>query len=188
MTDSAISVVAAGLPGRYATALFDLALESKSLDETVRALDTLRDALAASSELRHLTVAPDIGRDAATSAITAVAAKLGLPQLVRNFLGVVARNGRLAEISAIIRQFASLVSAHRGTTVAEVTSATALSADQIAALEAKLKSRTGRDIIANVTVNPDLLGGLVVRIGSEQIDSSVRTRLERLGQQMKGQA
>ncbi len=178
--------MAAGLPGRYATALFDLALESKSLDETANALEKLREALAVSSELRHLTVAPDIGREAATAAITAVATELGLPQLIHNFLGVLAQNGRLAELSAIIRQFGSLVSAHRGTTVAEVASATPLSADQIAALEAKMKTRTRRNIIANVTVNPDLLGGLVVRIGSEQIDSSVRTRLERLGQQMKG--
>lgn len=186
MTDSAISIAAAGLPGRYAAALFDLAAQTKALDETASALGRLQDALAQSPDFRKLVYSSHLDRDSAGRAAKAVAGELRLPRLTTDFLGVVAGNGRLAELAAIIRAFEKMLATHQGATSAEVTSAQPLTSDQVSTLEAKLKARTGRDITANITVNPEILGGLIVRIGSEQIDSSVRTRLERLGQQMKG--
>ena len=93
----------------------------------------------------------------------------------------------LAVLADVIRQYELMLSAHKGSTTARVTAAHKLTATQKKALEAKLKARTGRQMDVDVTVDPAILGGLVVRIGSEQIDSSIRTRLTRLGQQMKGQ-
>lgn len=184
----AVSISAAGLPGRYAAALFGLATEQKALDETAAALETVRQAIAASADFEALTTAPQVRRDVAVGAIAGVAAELKLPELAANFLGVVAQNGRLKDIPAIIRAFTAMNAAHKGTLTAEVASAHPLSAAQLKALEAKLKARTGRTMAIEASVDPSLLGGLVVRIGSEQIDSSVRTRLEKLGQHMKGQA
>lgn len=184
--DTGATIAAAGLAGRYAVALFELALKNDTLADTAAALGTVKQALAESSDFRRLVASRHLPRPAVRAAVAAVAATLQLPTIVANFLGVLAENGRLSELPSILRQFETLHAAHRGSTSAEVIAAQPLSADQVAALEAKLKARTGRTITADVTVDPAILGGLIVRIGSEQIDSSVRTRLERLGQQMKG--
>lgn len=187
LTNMRVSVAAAGLPGRYAAALFDLAQSANALDATASDMATLKAALAESADFRALVGAPQLGRDKARNAVTAVAGLLGLGDLGRNFLGVLAGNGRLSALPAIIRQFESMLNAHRGSATAEVISAHPLTAAQTAELEAKLKARTGSAMSVDLTVDPSILGGLIVRIGSEQIDSSVKTRLERLGQQMKGQ-
>lgn len=184
----AVSISAAGLPGRYAAALFGLAVEQKALEETAAALATVSQAIAESTDFRALTTAPQVRREVAAGAIAGIAAELKLPTLTSNFLGVVAKNGRLKDIPAIIRAFASMTAAHTGTLTAQVTSAQALTAPQLKALEAKLKARTGQTTQIDASVDPAILGGLIVRIGSEQIDSSVRTRLEKLGQHMKGHA
>jgi F-type H+-transporting ATPase subunit delta len=181
-----VSVAAAGLSGRYAAALFGLAKDQGRLDEMDTAVRTLRQALAQSSDFERLVLTRHLPRSALLAAVQAVAAELALPDLMARFLGVVAQNGRLHALPAILRDFEARLGAERGFVRAEVISAQPLSADQVAALESKLKARTGRTITADVTVDPEILGGLVVRIGSQQIDSSVRTRLERLGQQMKG--
>ncbi len=181
-----VSVAAAGLAGRYAAALFDLAQGSKSLDATAADLASLKAALGESADLRALAGSKGISRADAGKAIVAVAGQMGLSDLVARFLGVLAQNGRLSSLPDIIRQFETMLSAWKGTTTADVTAAHKLTAAQKKALEAKLKARTGRAIEADVTVDPSILGGLVVRIGSEQIDSSIKTRLVRLGQQMKG--
>src|SRR3546814_9827851 len=110
----------------------------------------------------------------------------GLDPLTQDFLGVLAENRRLAQIGGIIRAFTLLVSNHRGETTAEVTSAHPLSADQVSALAAQLKSRVGRDVAIDLKVDPQILGGLVVKMGSQMIDSSIRTRLNTLAQAMKG--
>lgn len=182
-----VSVAAAGLPGRYAAALFDLALGAKSLDTTAGDLGALKTALAESAEFRALVGSQGISRAEAGKAVAALAGAMGLSDLVTRFLGVLAQNGRLSALSDIIRQYDLMLSAHKGSTTARVTAAHKLTAAQKKALEAKLKARTGRTMDVDVTVDPAILGGLVVRIGSEQIDSSIRTRLTRLGQQMKGQ-
>ncbi|MCG2841168.1 F0F1 ATP synthase subunit delta [Sandaracinobacter sp. RS1-74] len=182
-----VSVAAAGLPGRYAAALFDLAETGKALDATAADLETLKGALAESADLRNLTTSPAISRGDAGKAAAALAASLGLSDLTTRFLGVLAQNGRLGALSGIISQFTVMLNAHKGTATAEVVSAHKLTAAQKKALEAKLKARTGQAVAVDVQVDPSLLGGLIVRIGSEQIDSSIKTRLERLGQHMKGQ-
>ncbi len=184
----AVSISAAGLPGRYAAALFGLAIEHKALDETAAALETVKKALAKSADFQALIEAGQVRRELAAGAISGIAAELKLPKLASDFLGVVANNGRLKDIPAIIRAFAAMNSAHKGIATAEVVSAKPLTGKQIKALEARLKARTGRTTALETSVDPALLGGLVVRIDSVQIDSSVRTRLEKLGQQMKGQA
>lgn len=180
------SVAAAGLSGRYAAALFDLAESAKSLDTVSADLSALRAALADSDDLRALTTAAQVSREDSGKAVAALAAAMGLSDLTTRFLGVLAANRRLSSLGAVIRQFDRMLAAHKGTATAEVISAHKLSAAQKKALEAKLKARTGRAMAVDVTVDPSILGGLIVRIGSEQIDSSVKTRLERLGQHMKG--
>lgn len=182
-----VSVAAAGLPGRYAAALFDLAETGKALDATAADLAALKGALAESADFRNLTTSPAISRGDAGKAVAALAAGLGLSDLTTRFLGVLAQNGRLGALPRIIAQFTVMLNAHTGTATAEVLSAHKLTAAQTKALETKLKARTGQAVAVDVQVDPSLLGGLVVRIGSEQIDSSIKTRLERLGQHMKGQ-
>ena len=181
-----VSIAAAGLPGRYAAALFDLAVSDKALDRTSADLATLKSALAESADLRALTEAPQISRNDAGAAVEQLGKAFGLSELSMKFLGVLAANGRLAALPAIIRQFEVMQGAHNNTLSADVVTAQPLSDKQKKALAAKLKARTGTDMALDVTVDPSILGGLIVRIGSEQIDSSVKTRLERLGQQMKG--
>jgi F-type H+-transporting ATPase subunit delta len=175
-----------GLPGRYAAALFDLANDAKALDATADALATLNKAMSESPELAAMVRAPQLKRQDAARAIGAIAAALKLPRLVGDFLGVVAGNGRLALLPSIIAAFNRMLASHKGSSTARITAAHELSAAQQKSLAAKLKARTGRSMDLDITVDPAILGGLIVRIGSEQIDSSVRTRLDRLGQQMKG--
>lgn len=186
LTNMRVSVASAGLAGRYAAALFDLALGAKVLDATAADLAGLKEALGESAELRSLVGSQGISRADAGKAVAALAKAMGLSDLVTRFLGVLAQNGRLSALSDIIRQFDVMLSAHKGSVTAQVTAAHKLTATQKKALEAKLKARTGRQMDVDVTVDPSILGGLVVRIGSEQIDSSIKTRLTRLGQQMKG--
>lgn len=178
--------IQASLAGRYALALFELARDSKQIDSVGQSLFKLKAALEQSEDFRALTTSPLIGRDAAAAAVTAVGESLQLDPLTKNFLGVLAENRRLAQIGGIIRSFTLLVSNHKGETTAEVTSAHPLNDDQIAALAAQLRSRVGRDVAIELKVDPEILGGLKVKVGSQLIDSSIRTRLNTLAQAMKG--
>ncbi len=180
------SGITASLQGRYASALYDLANESKTVAAVEADLDALGQAIAGSADLAALIRNPQIARDAAAGAMAGVAKLLKLSQLTQNFLGVLAANRRLAKLPEIVRAFAAIAAAARGEVKAEVTSAHALSGDQMKALAAKLKAREGKDVTLTATVDPAILGGLVVRIGSTQIDSSIRTRLNTLAQAMKG--
>ncbi|WP_374529592.1 F0F1 ATP synthase subunit delta [Novosphingobium sp.] len=180
------SGITASLQGRYASALFDLANEKKAVATVESDLETLGQAILGSADLAALIRNPQIGRDAAAKAVNGVADVLGLSDLTKNFLGVLAANRRLAVLPEIVRAFASIAAAARGEVTAEVTSAHALTATQLKALAAKLKAREGKDVKITANVDPELLGGLVVRIGSTQIDSSIRTRLNSLAQAMKG--
>ncbi len=178
--------ITASLQGRYASALFDLASEQKAVAAVETDLEKLGEALAASADLAAMIRNPQVSRDAAAGAMDGVAGLLGLSQVTRNFLGVLAANRRLATLPEIVRAFASIAAAARGEVTAEVTSAHPLSTAQVKALAEKLKAREGKDVKIKATVDPELLGGLVVRIGSRQIDSSIRTRLNTLAQAMKG--
>ncbi len=178
--------ITASLQGRYASALYDLASE-KGIVSTVEAdLDTLGQAILENGDLSGLIRNPEVSRDNAAKAMDAVAGVLGLSELTRNFLGVVAGNRRLAVLPEIVRAFASIAAASRGEVTAEVASAHPLSDAQVDALRQKLKEREGRNVKIRTEVDPELLGGLVVTIGSKRIDSSIRTRLNSLAQAMKG--
>ena len=180
------SGIRASLAGRYATALFALAEENKSIDALQASLATLSAALAESDDLRALISSPVLSRDDAGRAIAATAKSLGLDKLSTNMLGVLAANRRLDKIPAVIRAFSTLASSHRGEITAEVTSAHPLDDKQIDALKAQLKKRVGSDVSVSTAVDPSILGGLVVKIGSQMIDSSIKTRLNTLSQAMKG--
>lgn len=182
----ASSGIQASLAGRYATALFELARDGKAIDTVEASLARLRQALDESDDFRRLTTSPLISRADATRAVEATAASLKLDATTAKFLGVLAENRRLNQLGAVIRAFRQLAAAHRGETNAEVTSAYPLSTDQVAALKQQLRQRIGRDVAVDCAVDPSLLGGLVVRIGSQMIDSSIRTRLNSLAHAMKG--
>ncbi|MFN3943961.1 MAG: F0F1 ATP synthase subunit delta [Allosphingosinicella sp.] len=178
--------IQASLAGRYATALFELARDEQQLETVGASLQALRQALGESPELRELTTSPLVGRDAAVQAIGAAARTMGLDPLTANFLGVLAQNRRLAQLPAIVRAYNLLAARHRGEITAEVTSAHPLTDDQVRALKTNLKARTGQDIAVDLSVDPAILGGLVVKIGSQMIDSSIRTKLDTLAHAMKG--
>ena len=178
--------IQASLAGRYAAALFDLAREGKSIDSVETSLKTLESALDQSADLKRLVTSPLVGRDAAAAAIKAVGATLKLDTLTVNFLGVLAQNRRLRQAPAVIAAFRAMAANHRGETTAQVTTAHPLSADQVKALKAKLKTRVGRDVAVDMKTDPAILGGLIVKIGSQMIDGSIRTKLNTLAHAMKG--
>lgn len=176
----------AGLAGRYATALFDLAQESSATDAVSASLADLRTALAESDDFAALVNSPVIARGDAAKAVAAVAKAMQLDSLTGKFLGVLAENRRLAKLPGMIAAFDAIVAAHRGEVTAEVTSAHPLTAEQLTTLSANLKSRVGRDVKVATTVDPAILGGLVVQLGSQLIDGSIRTRLNSFATAMKG--
>ena len=178
--------ISASLQGRYASALFELAHENKAVATVEQDLGALGQALAESADLAALIRNPQVGREAAAKAMDSVATLLKLSPLTKQFLGVLAANGRLDVLPQIVGAFAAIASAARSEVKAEVTSAHPLSDAQLKALAAKLKAREGKDVTLSASVDPAILGGLVVKIGSTQIDSSIRTRLNSLAQAMKG--
>jgi F-type H+-transporting ATPase subunit delta len=178
--------ITASLQGRYASALYDLAVEQGAVAAVEADLDQLGEAIRGSDDLAALIRNPEVSRDAAARAIDAVAGLLGLSALTKNFLGVLAQNRRLGKLPQIVGAFASIAATARGEVTAEVTSAHPLSDAQLTALTAKLKAREGKEVKLKASVDPEVLGGLVVRIGSQQIDSSIRTRLNTLAHAMKG--
>lgn len=178
--------IKASLQGRYASALFDLASENGTVSAVETDLDKIAQAITESADFAALIRNPQISRSAAAGAVDAVAGVLGLSGLTKNFLGVLAGNRRLSALPEIVRAFAAIAAAQRGEATAEVTSAHALTDQQVEELRQKLETREGRKIKIKTSVDPELLGGLVVTIGSKRIDSSIRTRLNSLAQAMKG--
>ncbi|QDM40264.1 F0F1 ATP synthase subunit delta [Altererythrobacter sp. TH136] len=177
--------IQASLAGRYASALFELASEAGTVTAVEADLEHLGQALSESADLRNLTTNPEIGRRAQGAAIEGVAGILGTSELTRRFLGVLAENRRLSQLGKIVQAFRAIAAAQRGEVTAEVTSAHALTDAQVDQLRQKLTTREGRTVKLSTSVNPDLLGGLVVTIGSKRIDGSIRTRLNSLAQAMK---
>ncbi len=178
--------IRASLAGRYASALFDLARDERKIDAVGRSLDALNAALADSKDFSELVASPLVGREEAGKALAALAPKLGLDPITANFLGVLARNGRKNQLRSVIRAFRRLAAEHRGETTAEVLTARPLSDDQIAQLKTQLRARAGRDVNIEAQVDPAILGGIVVKMGSQRIDASIRTKLNRLASAMKG--
>ena len=178
--------IQASLAGRYATALFELARDSGKTEAVQASLSTLKGALAESQDFRDLVTSPLLSRTDAAKGVAGVAKALQLDPLTVNFLGVLATNRRLAKTADIVRAFSALAADARGEMTAEVVSAHPLSDDQVDALKAQLAQRVGRKISVDLSVDPSLLGGLVVNIGSQRIDSSIKTRLNTLAHAMKG--
>lgn len=177
--------IQASLAGRYASALFDLASENGTVTSVETDLEALGKALSESDDLAAATTNPQMSRDQQSQAVAAVAKHLGLSDLTTNFLGVLAGNRRLAKLPEMIAAFKTIASAQRGEVSATVTSAHPLSDAQLTILKDKLTAREGRTVMLSADVDPDLLGGLVVTIGSRRIDASIRTRLNSLSQAMK---
>lgn len=178
--------IVAGISGRYATALFQLAQDAKATVKVAASLADLSAALAESSDLKTLINSPLVDRADAGKAIAATAKAMKLDTLTSNFLGVLAASRRLVSLPAIIADFARLAAAARGEINVRVTSARKLDAKQHAALLAQLKTSLGGDIALALDVDPEILGGLIVRVGSRMIDSSIATKLDTLGQRLKG--
>jgi F-type H+-transporting ATPase subunit delta len=176
----------ASLAGRYANALFELADGQKQLDAVAADLTTLRRMLDESADLRRLVASPVIDRADQGRAMAALLQATEAGQLVRNFVGVVCQNGRLRDLPAMIASYLAELARRRGETAADVISATPLSEAQMQALSETLRRLIGNKVSVNARVDADLLGGLIVKVGSRMFDSSVRTKLQRLRLAMKG--
>jgi F-type H+-transporting ATPase subunit delta len=166
--------------------LFDLARDQRQIESIGKSLDALGQALLDSKDFNELVTSPLVSREEAGKAFAALAPDLGLDPITANFLGVLARNGRKGELRNVIRAFRRLAAENRGETTAEVVTARPLNDDQLSALRQQLRVRAGRDVNIDATVDQSILGGIVVKLGSQQIDASIRTKLNRLAQAMKG--
>ena len=184
VAEEAIGV--SGLAGRYATALFDLAKEKGEIDGTEDDLIVLESILDSSGDLNRLIHSPVIARDEQGRAMAAVVEKIGLGDLTKKFIGLLARNRRLYVLRRIIRSFTELSAMARGEVTAEVASATPLSKFQLSAIADQLSREVGKDVVVRSRVDGNLLGGLVVKIGSRMVDNSLRSKLQRMKLVMKG--
>lgn len=174
------------MAGRYASALFELALESKAIDQVRKDLDSFDQLVAGSADLNRLVRSPVFGADEQEKALSAVLAKAGIKGLAANFLLVIARNRRLFAARDMIRAYRTLVAHHKGEVTAEVTVAEKLSDANLDALKSAIKNVTGgKDIDFNVNVDPAIIGGLIVKVGSRMVDTSLRTKLNGIKIAMK---
>lgn len=176
------------MAGRYGSALFDLASEDKSVPATGAALSSFAALIEESDELKRLLRSPVFKAEDQEEAISALAAKAGITGLALNFLKLMARNRRLAAMPEAIAAYQALVAKSKGEVTAEVTSAEKLSDKQLTDLKAALKSAVGSDVALTAKVNPAILGGLIVKVGSRMMDNSLLTKLNSLKSAMKGQA
>jgi F-type H+-transporting ATPase subunit delta len=174
-----------GVAERYASSLFDLALEENVVADVATALDNFEGLVNGSEDLMRLVKSPVFTASEQLGAVSAILEKAGITGLAANFIKVTASNRRLFAVPGMIKSFREIYARHRGEASAEVTSAHALSAAQETELKAALKGVTGKDVTINVTVDPSILGGLIVQVGSRQIDSSLRTKLSTLKLSLK---
>ncbi len=174
-----------GVAGRYATALFDLARDEKAVDSVKADLDKFDAMIAGSADLARLVRSPVFGAEVQANALAAVLADAGIGGIAANFLRVVTANRRLFAIGEISGAFRTLVARFKGEARADVTVAEPLSDSNLEALKTALKSVTGKDVALNVKVDPGIIGGLVVKVGSRMVDSSLRTKLNSIKHAMK---
>lgn len=165
------------MPGRYAGALFELARDQGKVADVEGDLANFQILLNDSTELRRLVASPVFTSEDQGRALKAVCDKAGLSALTANFLQVVAKNRRLFAVPQMIKDFKSLASHSRGEVTAEVISAQALTEDQIAQLKETLKASVGKTVMLDTVVDPSIMGGLIVKVGSQMVDSSLRTKL-----------
>lgn len=178
--------IMASVAGRYAAALFDLANDEKKVADIEGDLSKFQNFLDMSSDLTSLVRSPLYSAESQAAALETVAAKAGMNALTINFLKLLAKNRRLFVVSDVIKAFRALVARSRDEVTAEVTSAAALSDAQIDELKQTLKATVGKDVQLATRVDPSLLGGLIVKIGSRMVDSSLRTKLSNLRLNLKG--
>lgn len=178
--------IVAGVAGRYAAALFDLAQEQSKVSEVEQDLVKFQQLYDMSADLQRLVRSPVIGADEQVRALGSVLDKAGVSGLAKNFIGLVARNRRLFAAPDMVRAFLSLAAKARGEVTAEVTSAHPLTEPQAEALKAQLKETVGKDVTLAAKVDPSLIGGLIVKLGSRMIDSSLKTKLSNLTLSLKG--
>jgi F-type H+-transporting ATPase subunit delta len=169
-----------GLADRYATALFELADERRALDAVAADLRSLRAMLHESGDLSRLVRSPVLSRAAQGKAIGALAERAELSSLTRDFLAVTARNRRLFAVPAMIEAYLAKLAARRGEIAADVTAAQPLSEAQSAALGEQLRRAVGRRVAVELKIDPALIGGLIVKVGSRMVDGSLRSKLQRL--------
>ncbi|SMC77284.1 F0F1 ATP synthase subunit delta [Rhizobium sp. RU36D] len=174
------SQLISGVAERYASSLFELALEQGAIDAVAADLGRFQAMIDDSADLKRLVASPVFSAEDQLKAIVAICEKAGISGLVANFLKVVTSNRRLFAVPGMIAAYRQIVARHRGEVTADVTSAHALSAAQENELKAALQGVTGKTVAVNVTVDPSILGGLVVKVGSRQIDTSLRTKLSTL--------
>ena len=178
--------IISGMAGRYAGALFDLARESKAIDDVKKDLEQFDALVAGSPDLTRLVRSPVFGVDDQLKALSAILAKAGIKGLAGNFLRVIATNRRLFALRDMIRSFRALVARHKGEVTAQVTVAEKLSDNNLDALKSALKSVTGgKEIDMDVKIDPAIIGGLIVKVGSRMVDSSLRTKLNAIKFAMK---
>jgi F-type H+-transporting ATPase subunit delta len=171
------SSTVSGVAERYASALFDLARDESALQAVEADLSSMGRMIEESADLRRLVESPVFSSEEQEQAIAVIAERSGIRGLVANFLRLVARNRRLFALPGMIAAFRAMAARHRGEVSAEVTSAHPLNDEHVAALKAVLKEKLGKDVSLEARVNPALLGGLIVKVGSRMIDTSLRTRL-----------
>ena len=174
-----------GVAGRYATALFELALEEKALEQVAADLNRFGEALDAFDDLLRMVKSPAFSAEEQGRALAAILEQLKIEGLTRNFLLLVAKNRRLFATPDMLRAFRAMLARHRGEVGATVTAASKLTESQVTALKQALKAALGKDIMLEEKVDPGLLGGLVVKVGSRMVDTSLRTKLNSLKVAMK---
>jgi F-type H+-transporting ATPase subunit delta len=177
--------IVSGMAERYATALFDLALEANALDAVLADLRNFDGLVAESADLARLVRSPVFTADVQMKALAAVLDKAGIAGLAAQFLKVVAANRRLFAVRDIVKAFAALVARHKGEVSAQVTVAEPLSDANLSEIKSTLNAVTGKDVRVDVKVDPSIIGGLVVKLGSRMVDSSLRTKLNALKHAMK---
>ena len=177
--------IVSGMAGRYATALFELALETNALDQVQADLEGFERLVASSPDLMRLLRSPVFGADEQARALDAVLDKASISGVARNFLRVVAANRRLFAAMQIIRGYKALVARHKGEVTADVTVAEPLNDARLNEIRETLRQVTGKDVKVNVDVDPSIIGGLKVKLGSRMVDASLRTKLNSIKFAMK---
>lgn len=177
--------ISSGIAKRYATAIFELSKESKSLPKLEKNLTELAGALDDSADLRELISSPVLSREEQGRAIAAIGKKMKLEDVLQNALALMAENRRLFVLPQLISQLRDMIADDKGEVTAQVTSAKKLTAAQAEKLAKTLKASVGKDVNINATVDESLIGGLVVKVGSKMIDTSIRSKLNSLQNVMK---
>ncbi len=187
-SSSSASGLISGVAERYASALFELAVSENKLPDVETDLNRVGDLLGGSEDLMRLIKSPVFSADDQQAAIAAVLDKAGISGLAGNFIRVVASNRRLFAVPDMLRSFRQKLAEHRGEVSANVTVAHELTAEQKKELQTTLKGVVGKDVTLDMSVDPSLLGGMIVKVGSRQIDTSLKTKLSSLKLALKGAA